>query len=93
MSDPSRQEPSPLDDGLPRKSEYRRGATPVARVAAGVFSLLFIALAVAAWHDDSRGKFTLGSLFYIPVLLCVAGSALCMLVALGRLGRHKDGWI
>jgi hypothetical protein len=93
MSDPSRQEPSTLHYEPPRESEFRRGATPVARVAAGVFSLLFIALAVGAWHDDSRGKFTLGSLLYVPVLLCFAGSALCMLVALGRLGRHKDGWI
>jgi hypothetical protein len=65
----------------------------VARVTSGVFSLGFIALAGAAWHDASGGKYSLDSLFNVPVLLCVAGSGLCVLVAVGRLGRHKRGWI
>lgn len=91
MSDPSRQEPSALHYEPPRKSEYRRGASPVARVAAGVFSLLFIALAVEECHNAWAGRLSLDPL--VLMLMYVAGSAFCMLVALGRLGRHKDGWI
>ena len=91
MSDRDRQHLSPLEYETPRPSAYQRGATRAARVASGVCSLLFIVLAVAIWHLDSRGEFSVRSLADIPVLLALAGSGFCMLVAFGRLGRHTDG--
>lgn len=87
------EEPAPLDYGRPPETEYRRGATVPARVVAGVFGVLFAVGAVQTWREDSRGRFSFDSALSPVVLLCVAGSMLCILVALGRIGRHKKGWI
>jgi hypothetical protein len=90
--DPRHEQESSSDNSGP-KAEYRRGATIAARVVAGLFGVFFALGAVQTWREDSRGGFSLDSALSPVALLCVAASVLCVLVALGRVGRHKKGWI
>lgn len=90
--DPRHEQEPPSDNSGP-KAEYRPGATIPARVVAGLFGAFFAVEAVQTWREDSRGGFSLDSVLSPVALLFVGASVLCVLVALGRVGRHKKGWI
>jgi hypothetical protein len=81
--------PTLLDYQSPA-GKYHPGFALPGRLLSAAFCLLFAVWGCDIWRVTSRGWFYVGDLLQPSVLLSVAGSVLCLLVALGVVG-HRDG--
>lgn len=63
------------------EGEFCKGATVPARIVAGVFCAFFLCVAIVEYRA------------VMAVVGCVCGAAFCFFVAVGRIGKHKRGWI
>ena len=88
---------TPLEHEKPVRLQYQAGtersraeASVAGRAVGGAFCFLFAVLAWWIWAEVTRGRFYPGGIMSPSVLISIAGSVFCLLVALGvvRVGRE-----
>ena len=89
---PKSSESEPLAYRSGKDDESRPGVTVPARVVAAFCSVVFIVLMVKFWFQIDRGSPSADTFFQPSILLCLAGSILCLLIAAGVIGRHEPRW-